>query len=187
MRSVILACAMALALAACNQQPEEKAEAPPVPEAPGYTLSLEQPAQLTVPDGSPIRISEGDIGLRLQGHVAGASPQNQTSGASFALGRDHERAFSGQRVRVTFNARGIDGATYFESAYSTNGSGSSGWRRLDVLGDFVDVSYEFSVPPVITASDDFIGINPPREGSIEIRRVTIEVVPTSLSGSELRQ
>jgi len=70
MRSVILACAMAAALVACGQQAEEKIEAPAIPEGPGFTLTLEQPAQLTVPEGSPIRISEGDIGLRLQGNVA---------------------------------------------------------------------------------------------------------------------
>lgn len=193
MRSVILACAMALALAACNQQPEEQAEAPPIPEAPGYTLSLEQPAQLTVPEGSPIRISEGDIGLRLQGHVANPNPQNSTEGASFALGRENEQAFSGQRVRVTFYARGIDGATEFHSVYSTNGDGNSGWRRVRVTEVMQEVSYVFDVPTVRVARDDFIGINPPAAGAVEIQWIRVaaegpsQAATAAPAAEELRQ
>lgn len=177
MRSVILACAMALALVACNRQPEEKVEAPPVSEGPGYTLTLEQPAQLTVPEGSPIRISEGDIGLRLQGDVANPNSQYRTEGASFALGLENEQVFSGQRVRVTFYARGTDGATEFHSAYSTNGDGNSGWRRLRVTEVMQEVSYVFDVPFVRVARDDFIGINPPATGAIDIQWIRVAVEP----------
>ncbi len=188
MRSVILAVAMAAALASCGPQAEEKVEVPPVPEGPGYTLTLAQPAQLTVPEGSPIRISEGDIGLRLQGSVTDPSPQNSTQGASFALGRDNEQAFSGQRVRVTFYARGIDGATEFHSVYSTNGDGNSGWRRVRVTEVMQEVSYVFDVPAVRVARDDFIGINPPTTGAVEIQWVRIAVEAAAApEGGELRQ
>jgi hypothetical protein len=189
MRSVILACAMAAALAACGQQAEEKVEAPPIPEGPGYTLALEQPAQLTLPEGSPISVTEGDVGLRLQGHLASPSSQLQTDGASFALGLQNEQAFSGQRVRVTFYARGIDGATEFHSAYSTNGDGNSGWRRLRVTEVMDEVSYVFDVPAVRVARDDFIGINPPAAGAVEVQWIRVSVEPAAPieSGGELRE
>lgn len=189
MRSVILACAMAVALVACERQTEEKVEAPSIPEESGFTLTLEQPAQFAVPEGSPIRISEGDIGLRLQGNVANPSSQYRTDGASFALGLENEQAFSGRRVRVTFYVRGLDGATEFHSAYSTNGDGNSGWRRLPVTEVMDEAVYVFDVPPASAAQDDFIGINPPASGAIEIQRVRVELEPVAAAEppAELRQ
>jgi len=189
MRSVILACAMAAALVACGQQAEEKVEAPPIPEGPGYTLTLAEPTQLTVPEGSPIRVAVGDIGLRLEGNVANPSSQYRTDGASFALGLENEQAFSGQRVRVTFYARGSDGATEFHSAYSTSGDGNSGWRRLRVTEVMQEVSYVFDVPVVRVARDDFIGINPPPTGAIDIQWVRVAVEPAEAAAptGELRE
>jgi len=190
MRSVIFAVAMAAALAACGaQDAPETAEAPVVaPQGPGYVLTLTDPAQLATPEGSPIRISTGDIGLRLQGNLANPNPQNRTDGASFALGLENEAAFSGQRVRVTFYARGIDGATEFHSVYSTNGDGNSGWRRVRVTEVMDEVSYVFDVPAVRVARDDFIGINPPAAGAIEIQwiRIAPEAADAAAPTGELR-
>lgn len=192
MRSKVLLCLMVLALAACSQEPaEQEAPAEIAPAGPHFALTLTSAQQLTLPEGSPIRISAADGGLRLEGYVANASSQLTTDGAFVAMGLDNEAAFAGNSVRVTFRARGAGGATGFESAYSTNGSGNSGWRRLEVTEAMSDVSYDFVVPAIINPADDYIGINPPEAGAIEIQSVRVEILPVEpappvASSDELR-
>ncbi len=87
-----------------------------------------------------------------------------------ALGAVNERAFAGHKVRVTFHARGLDGATHFTAAYSTHGNGNSGWRTLRVTNDARDVSFDFDVPPFVRAEDDFVGIVPRKPALLKFNR-----------------
>ena len=174
---VLLASLMVLVLAGCSREPA-KQEAPPAaaPATASFALTLSAPNQLSVPQGSPIQISAGNGVLRLQGYVTNPSAQMKTDGASVALGAVNERAFADHRVRVTFRARGVDGATHFTSAYSTHGNGNSGWRTLRVTNELRDVSFDFDVPPFVRAQDDFVGIVPPETGAIEIQSIRVAVV-----------
>lgn len=173
---VLLASLMVLVSAGCSRE-AAKQEAPPAaaPAPASFAVTLSAASQLSVPAGSPIRISAVDGGLRLQGYVANASPQLKTDGASLALGAVNERAFASHRVRVTFHARGVDGATHFTAAYSTHGNGNSGWRTLRVTNTASDVSFDFDVPPFVRAEDDFVGIVPPETGAVEVQSIRVDM------------
>lgn len=185
MRSIVLACLLTVSVMACSREPAKEAPPSQAPAQPGFALTLQSADQLSLPEGSPIRISQGEArGLRLQGHVSAPSAQLTTEGAFVSMGGVNEAAFSGQRVRVTFNARGVDGATDFSAVYSTNGDGNSGWRQLTVGDVMDDVSFDFIVPQMRRAQDDFIGINPPSAGAVEIESIRVEVVPPAGPGAE---
>lgn len=140
--------------APCSEDPSA------VPDA--FTLTLDEPTDLIPPDGSPIRISTLNGALRLQGYVPNASSQLKTDGAAVRVDAFHERAFAGRRVRVSFHARGTDGAAAFTAAYSTNGNGNSGWQTLAVTSEFAETSFEYAVPTGVFAGNDFVGIVPRR-------------------------
>jgi hypothetical protein len=181
MRTAILACFTILSLAACSPEPA-KQEAPPASTAapapiPGdLMVTLTDPSQLSVPAGSPIQVTAVAGGLRLQGAVRNPSPQIKTDGASIAVGAANERLYGGQRIRVTIRARGVDGATGFHAAYSTNDNGNSGWRALPLTATPDDAIFEFIVPAVVRGNDDYIGIVPPDTGAMEVQSIHVQIV-----------
>lgn len=178
MRTAILACFTVLALAACSPQPA-KQDAPPAATTtagPSYSVTLTSPDQLTLPANSPIHVTAGEQGLRLQGVVVNPSAQLKTDGASVDVGSANEEAFAGHQVRVTIRARGVDGATAFTSAYSTHGNGNSGWRHMRVTDAYSDVSFMFAVPALVRREGDFIGIVPPASGAVEVQSIHAEIV-----------
>jgi hypothetical protein len=175
MRTVFVSLLFAAALTACGQSPEPEAPAGE-PAVPSLALQLASPSQLAVPEGSPIRVSAAADGLRIEGRNPSAESNLTTGGASVAVGPANEAAFAGNTVRVTIRARGVDGATQFEAAYSTNGSGNSGWQELAVTDQLTDVSFDFAVPPIIEPLDDFVGINPPAQGALEVQSIRVDIV-----------
>lgn len=183
MRAVATAFFLTLFLLACSPEERSQVQQPEAPAAVGYHLTFTSAAQLALPEGSPIRVTPAAAGLRLQGHAPSANSNLRTDGASVALGADNEAAFSGNVVRVIFRARGVDGADSFEAAYSTNGSGNSGWREIAVTEQMSDVGFDFTVPPVRDPLDDFIGVNPPTVGAIEIESVRVELVSPTPAAS----
>lgn len=183
MRTVFVALLFAAALSACGQSSQP--ESPPAePAAPSLVLALSSPNQLAVPEGAPIRVSAIAGGVRIEGRNPSAESNLTTGGASVAVGAANEAAFSGNTVRVTIRARGVDGATELEAAYSTNGSGNSGWQVLAVTDQFSDVSFDFGVPPIIQPLDDFVGINPPARGALEVQSIRVDIIAPSSPATE---
>lgn len=145
--------------------------------APRFEATVSAEDQVAIPEGSPIRVRRASQGLRFAGYVADASTQFTTAGAALRIDGANERAFAGNTVRVSLRAKGVDGATAFTVAYTTNDNGNSGWRNLPLTDSFETVAFEYKVPQLVRGAGDFIGIMPPQTGAVEVTNVVVEIIP----------
>ena len=64
-------------------------------------------------------------------------------------------------------------------AYSTNDLGNSGWRPFALTPEPAEHSFDYTLPPLVHANGDFIGIDPDPEGaghSVVIHDIHIEIL-----------
>jgi len=110
-----------------------------------------------------------------------------SAGVFAALGPDYERAFAGQKIRLTVRARQgrKNPLTAFDMGYFTAGAGDSGWRRRTLTPDWKDYVLDFSPKTPNGDPDlDYFGIWPGEAGEqetmdIEFMRVDVLSKPAS--------
>ena len=110
-----------------------------------------------------------------------------SAGIFAALGPDYERAFAGQKIRITVRARQgrKNPLTEFDMGYFTAGAGDSNWRRRSLTPDWADYVLDFSPRPPNGDPDlDYIGIWPGEAGEqetmdIEFMKVDVVSKPAS--------
>jgi hypothetical protein len=105
-----------------------------------------------------------------------------SAGIFAALGPDYERAFAGQKIRVTIRARQgrKNPLSEFDMGYFTAGAGDSGWRRRALTPEWKDYVLDFSPKPPTAAPDlDYMGIWPGEAGeqkAMDIEYMKIDVL-----------
>ena len=105
-----------------------------------------------------------------------------SAGIFAALGPDYERAFAGQKIRLTIRARQgrKDPLTQFDMGYFTAGAGDSGWRRRTLTPEWKNYVLDFSPKPPTSDPDlDYMGIWPGEAGeqeTMDIEFMKIDVV-----------
>jgi len=98
------------------------------------------------------------------------------------LNSDYERAFAGEKLRMTITARQSRSQPLeeFDMGYFTAGAGDSGWFRRALTPDWQDYSFEFTPGlPKATADIDYFGVWPgdsAEELSMDISKMRIEVL-----------
>lgn len=115
--------------------------------------------------------------IRSDAETLGPDPEE---GPHFRLASDLEQQFSGMRIRVTVRMRPADtqGAMQAKVNYSTGRSGDSGWQMFDLVPEFSDFSFEYSVP--VRSGEqgyDYLGIRPvvpSKERAILVERIVFE-------------
>ena len=140
--------------------------------------------QVIVPQGmlaEPAKTADGTTVLHLSGGDCTAASAGRTGGFSIRVPDSIEAAASGERVRVTVNARSARGAglVEFSLAYSTNEVGNSGWRKFMVGQQFQPMSFEFDVPTMRSGNGDYVGILPAPGPGVEIEKLKVEAIPRS--------
>jgi len=105
-----------------------------------------------------------------------------SAGIFAALGPDYERAFAGQKIRLTIRARQgrKDPLTQFDMGYFTAGAGDSGWRRRTLTPEWKNYVLDFAPKPPTSDPDlDYMGIWPGEAGeqeTMDIEFMKIDVV-----------
>jgi hypothetical protein len=129
----------------------------------------------------PAKTGDGKTVLHLSGGDRNATSAGRTGGFSIRVPDSIEAAASGERVRVTVNARSARGAgpAEFSLAYSTNEVGNSGWRKFMVGQQFQPMSFEFDVPTMRSGNGDYVGILPAPGPGVEIETLKVEAIPRS--------
>ena len=97
-----------------------------------------------------------------------------SAGIFAALGEDYERAFAGQKIRLTVRARQgrKNPLIEFDMGYFTAGAGDSGWRRRTLTPDWKDYVLDFSPKPPNGDPDlDYFGIWPGEAGEQETMHI----------------
>jgi len=108
-----------------------------------------------------------------------------SAGVFAALSSDYERAFAGQKLRITIRARQgrNNPLKEFDMGYFTAGTGDSGWRRKVLADEWKDYTLEFT--PGLRKGDpdiDYFGFWPGEEGeqkTMDIQFLKIDVLSKS--------
>lgn len=93
-----------------------------------------------------------------------------SAGIFAALSSDYERAFAGQKLRITIRARQgrNNPLREFDMGYFTAGARDSGWKRKPLLDHWRDYTIEFT--PGLPKDDpdiDFLGFWPGETGELK--------------------
>jgi hypothetical protein len=140
--------------------------------------------ELTAPQGN--RISEDRSSpsvVWIASSLKAAKSTGTTAGVYVSVPASLSGELEGQRIRLTVSAargRAGDLTAPFAIAYSTNGSGNSGWRVFEGAEGFEDYSITYQVPRGAGRGPNYVGIWSDisgRETPLAIRRVTITALP----------
>ena len=113
-----------------------------------------------------------------------------SAGIFASLSPDHERAFAGQKIRITIRARQGRKAPLetFDMGYFTAGAGDSGWRGRRLTQDWQDYTLDFSPKPPNGDPDlDYMGIWPGVEGeqkTMDVAFMKIDVLSKPASAAQ---
>lgn len=110
----------------------------------------------TSSDAGYVKLSNGD---------PDATPGGITGGYSIRLPDEIEAAASGHSITVSIIARASGNVqSRFAVAYSTNGSGNSGWRWFDAGAGWSIYETEYNAPVMNKKNGNFIGLLVEGEG-----------------------
>lgn len=112
-----------------------------------------------------------------------------SAGVFAALGPDYERAFAGQKIRLTVRARQgrKNPLAEFDMGYFTAGAGDSGWRRRALTPVWQDYVLDFA--PKVPNGDpdlDYFGVWPGEDGeqeTMDVASMKIEVLSKPASAA----
>lgn len=105
-----------------------------------------------------------------------------SAGVFAALGPDYERAFAGQKIRITVRARQgrKTPLAEFDMGYFTAGAGDSQWRRRTLTPDWADYVLDFAPKPPNGDPDlDYAGVWPGEAGeqeTMDVEYIKIDVL-----------
>ena len=112
-----------------------------------------------------------------------------SAGVFAPLGPDYERAFAGQKIRLTVRARQgrKDPLEEFDMAYFTSGVGNTGWQRYKLTPKWKNYSLDYT--PGLPNGDpdlDYFGVWPGEDGEqktmdIEFMKVDVLSKPVNLA------
>lgn len=175
----IIALVPVLMLAACDQiglgggEPAKPAAPAEVEDASLTIVPTEANAeQLIVPEALNV-VYNSDSTVSISGVVDNPLPGGQTNGVAFVVSPEDEEDASGNTVTVSVKASGSPGAQMLV-AYSTAQVGNSGWQTFDLTGSMQDYSFEYDVPALTEANNDYIGIIPVG-GDIRVASVSVDI------------
>ncbi|WP_084420430.1 hypothetical protein [Henriciella litoralis] len=191
MRIAILTGVLVLGLASCDQiglggDKSTKQEASPKVEpevstsaetvevetaAKPFTITYDQDRidGMLVPDTLSVALNE-DSTITVSGTAEGDKSGGRTSGAAFIIPPGYVRDMAGQNVTISWRAMGEAGSS-MRVAYSTAGSGNSGWQSFDLTDTMSEYSFDYKLGDA-NAGRDFIGIMPVN-GPVTLGEITV--------------
>lgn len=182
-RFCLLAAVAGIALTACGNEagpPADDVSAgsdsmeTPAPDSTG-TTGTPSPVTLTVDDATAhlsngTATAEDGSYITVSGDFTESLPGGNADGLVFMLTEEQIEAFSGHLTTITINARGGD----FKVAWSTRGTGNSGWNEFSGSEDWTESSFQYAVPEQTDGNRDVIGIIAASPDSpVEVASVTI--------------
>lgn len=115
----------------------------------------------------------------VRSQLAQAEPSGKTAGVSLTIPAEVVRDIAGRPTRITVWLRQARSrpAKRFAVAYSTAGSGNSGWIVFNAGTAFSDHSFDFRIPASQASNAHYIGFWADLDGDnggIELRLVTVK-------------
>jgi hypothetical protein len=138
--------------------------------------------ELIVAPGTVAQQDSTDPSLTwIRSSLTAAQAGGTVQGASVAIDKKLTNAWLGKLVRVIVSATAgsQNSPPPFAVAYSSNGSGNSGWIVFNPTAEFADYSFDFRVPSGTVSTPHYVGIWSDitgRNSALGVRRITVRVL-----------
>ncbi len=151
----------------------------------GFVLKGADLQKLAAAPGTLLSFKTGADGLTQSALLSTNIPfkmATPSAGVFATLGPNYEKAFGGQKLKLTITARaaGSDPLQSFKAGYFTGGVGKSGWQGFTLGPDYQEYSFTFTPrPPKSTPGNDYFGIWPGDAGdgkTMELKSMRISVM-----------
>ena len=142
----------------------------------GFRLEGAELVQLVASPGTEVVVGEGMARAVMVSSRAESPP---SAGVFATLVPAHEEAFAGQPTEMVWRIRRPAGPGWVELGYFTLGGGDTGWRAVEVGGDWTDAAITFVPGRTEEPGFDYAGLWPgvgePEEDVVEIESVTVRL------------